>query len=46
MNQSQRGFELLQAGDADGLRRLLDETPGAAEARPPPLAVWNGSKAA
>ncbi len=33
MNQSQRGFELLQAGDADGLRRLLDETPGAAEAR-------------
>lgn len=33
MDQSQRCFELLQAGDADGLRRLLDETPGAAEAK-------------
>ena len=25
-------FELLQSGDADGLRRLVDETPDAAEA--------------
>jgi ankyrin repeat protein len=33
MDQSQRCFELLQAGDADGLRRLLDETPDAAEAK-------------
>ena len=33
MDQSQRCFELLQSGDDDGLRRLLDETPGAAEAR-------------
>ncbi len=33
MDQSQRCFELLQAGDADGLRRLLDETPAAAEAK-------------
>jgi uncharacterized protein len=33
MDQSQRCFELLQAGDADGLRRLLDETPGAADAK-------------
>jgi len=33
MDQSQRCFELLQAGDADGLRRLLDETPGAAQAK-------------
>jgi ankyrin repeat protein len=29
----QRCFELLQAGDADGLRRLLTQDPGAAEAR-------------
>jgi uncharacterized protein len=33
MENSQRGFEFLQSGDADGLRRLLDEDPGAAEAR-------------
>jgi ankyrin repeat protein len=33
MDQYQRCFESLQAGDADGLRRLLDETPGAAEAK-------------
>ncbi len=33
MDQSQRCFELLQAGDAEGLRRLLDDTPGAAEAK-------------
>ncbi len=33
MDQSQRCFELLQAGDADGLRRLLDKTPGAAAAK-------------
>ena len=33
MDQSQRCFELLQAGDADGIRRLLDDTPGAAEAK-------------
>ncbi|HKM84626.1 MAG TPA: ankyrin repeat domain-containing protein [Terriglobales bacterium] len=29
----QRGFELLQAGDADGLRRLLEQDPTASEAR-------------
>ncbi len=33
MDQYQRCFELLKAGDADGLRRLLDEAPGAAEAK-------------
>jgi ankyrin repeat protein len=33
MNQSQRAFELLQAGDFDELRLLLDKTPDAAEAR-------------
>jgi ankyrin repeat protein len=33
MDQYQRCFELLKAGDADGLRRLLDETRGAAEAK-------------
>ena len=33
MDQSQLCFELLQAGDADGLRRLLDENPGAGEAK-------------
>jgi len=33
MENSRRGFELLQSGDADGFRRLLDEDPGAAEAR-------------
>jgi ankyrin repeat protein len=32
MDNSQRCFELLSAGDADGLRRILDEDP-AAEAR-------------
>jgi len=32
MENSNRGFELLRAGDADGLRRLLDQGP-AAEAR-------------
>jgi len=30
---SQRSFELLQAGDIEGLRRLLDENPGAADAK-------------
>jgi uncharacterized protein len=29
---SQRGFEFLKTGDTDGLRRLLDEGPGAADA--------------
>jgi ankyrin repeat protein len=33
MEPSQRCFDLLQAGDADGLCRLLDETPDAAEAK-------------
>ncbi len=41
MEESQRGFEhsfehafeLLQAGDADGLRRLLEQDPAASEAR-------------
>src|SRR5208282_853371 len=33
MNPSQRFFELLQAGDADGLRRLLEQDPAASEAR-------------
>ena len=33
MGDVQRCFELLQAGDFDGLRRLLDEEPGCAEAR-------------
>lgn len=33
MDPSQRCFELLQAGDLDGLSRMLDETPAAAEAR-------------
>ncbi|MGO9403193.1 MAG: ankyrin repeat domain-containing protein [Terriglobales bacterium] len=33
MENSQRGFELLQAGDADGLRQLLDQDPAASEAR-------------
>jgi uncharacterized protein len=37
MEDSQRGFErcfeLLQAGDADGLRRILEQDPAAAEAR-------------
>src|ERR1035441_298420 len=30
---SERCFELLQAGDADGLRRILEKAPDAAEAR-------------
>ena len=29
----ERGFELLQAGDADGLRRLLEQDPAASGAR-------------
>ena len=33
MENSQRGFERLQAGDADGLRRILEEDPACAEAR-------------
>lgn len=33
MENSQRGFELLQSGDVDGLRRLLEENPASAEAR-------------
>src|SRR5271169_5025902 len=33
MEDSQRGFELLRAGDADGLRRLLEQDPAASEAR-------------
>jgi ankyrin repeat protein len=33
MQDSQRSFELLQAGDVDGLRRILDEAPAASEAR-------------
>ena len=35
MGNSQRCFELLEAGDADGLRSLLVDDPGAAEARDP-----------
>ncbi|MFZ3265591.1 MAG: ankyrin repeat domain-containing protein [Terriglobales bacterium] len=33
MENSQRGFERLQAGDLDGLRRILEEEPALAEAR-------------
>jgi ankyrin repeat protein len=33
MGDTQRCFELLGKGDAEGLRRLLEEDPGAAEAR-------------
>ncbi len=33
MGNSQRGFELLQAGDAEGLRQLLEQEPDASEAR-------------
>jgi ankyrin repeat protein len=33
MDTSQHCFELLKAGDFDGLRSFLDQTPGAAEAR-------------
>lgn len=32
MEDSRRGFELLQAGDADGLRRILEQDPAASEA--------------
>lgn len=35
MDPSQHCFELLKAGDFGGLRRFLEETPGAAEARDP-----------
>jgi ankyrin repeat protein len=35
MDDSQHAFELLQAGDADGLRRLLEKDPGLSEARDP-----------
>jgi len=33
MDNAQRCFERLQAGDADGLRRILEEDPGSAETR-------------
>ncbi len=33
MESSQRGFELLRAGDADGLGQLLHQDPAASEAR-------------
>jgi ankyrin repeat protein len=33
MENSQQAFELLQAGDADGVKRLLEQTPAASEAR-------------
>ena len=33
MEDSQHAFELLQAGDADGLRRLLEQDPAASDAR-------------
>ena len=33
MDNCQCAFELLQSGDADGLRRLLEENPACAEAR-------------
>jgi len=33
MDNSQRGFELLQVGDADGIRQFLELEPGASEAR-------------
>jgi uncharacterized protein len=33
MDNSQRAFELLQSGDADGLRRLLEENPACADTR-------------
>ena len=35
MADSRHGFELLQAGDADGLRRLLEQDPAFSEARDP-----------
>ncbi|MBI3478713.1 MAG: ankyrin repeat domain-containing protein [Acidobacteria bacterium] len=33
MDSSQRSFELLQSGDIDGLRRLLNDKPAAAESK-------------
>ena len=33
MKDSQRGFELLQAGDADGLSHVLEQDPAASDAR-------------
>ena len=33
MEDSQRAFELLQAGDADGLRQILEQAPAASDAR-------------
>lgn len=33
MEDSQRVFELLQAGDADGLRQILEQAPAASDAR-------------
>jgi len=35
MADSRHGFELLQAGDTDGLRRLLEKDPAFSEARDP-----------
>jgi ankyrin repeat protein len=35
MDNSQRCFELLQAGDAEGIRRIVEQDPSAAEARDP-----------
>src|SRR6267378_1905459 len=35
MDDSQLAFELLQSGDADGLRRLLEKDPAFSEARDP-----------
>jgi ankyrin repeat protein len=35
MDNSQRGLEFLQAGDADGLRRILEQDPLVSEARDP-----------
>lgn len=33
MENTQRGFELLQAGDSNGLRRILEQDPAASDAR-------------
>ena len=33
MNTTQRGFEFLQAGDAEGLRHFLEQDPSAADER-------------
>jgi ankyrin repeat protein len=33
MKDSQRAFELLQAGDTDGLRQILEQAPAASDAR-------------